>query len=122
MPVVIDGLTETRRMLRELGDEGPRELRRGLAAGAQAIQPLVSGAYPHRTGTLAGSVKVTRGNEPSIKVDPPEPYAGPVDFGGYPGNRPWIPDGRYLYPTVGQNEDVVIDAASEAISDLVRRI
>ena len=29
------------------------------------------------------------------------PYAGPVDFGGYPGDRPYLAGGRYLFPAAG---------------------
>jgi hypothetical protein len=36
------------------------------------------------------------------------PYAGPVEFGGYPGNRPYLPQGRYLFPAAGR---LVMDAA-----------
>ncbi len=121
MPVVIDGLRETYRMLREVSDEGPRALRTGLAKGAQNIVPAIAGAYPYVDGDLSGAVRVTRGQFPAIRVDPPEPYAGPVDFGGYPGNRPFVGDGRYLYPTVAREEDRIVEDAVDAVDAVIRR-
>lgn len=73
-------------------------------AGRRAAQPVataVAAAYPNVTGTLSGSVRVTASRSgAAVRVGKASvPYAGPVDFGGYPGDRPFLPNGRYLYPT-----------------------
>jgi hypothetical protein len=30
------------------------------------------------------------------------PYAGPVDFGGWPEGREYVSSGRYLFPAAGE--------------------
>jgi hypothetical protein len=74
-----------------------------VAAGRSAAEPVAEAAraaLPHVSGRLAGDVRVSasrsgagvRMGRASLR------YAGPVDFGGYPGERPYIRDGRYLFP------------------------
>jgi hypothetical protein len=92
--------------LAKLSDPRSGDLAKALVqAGVDAMTPIANAvrtAYPHKTGHLAGSVKVTKSRTGAavrvgskVKI----PYAGPVDFGGYPDGRPFLADGRYLYPT-----------------------
>jgi hypothetical protein len=72
-------------------------------AGKQAAEPVAAAArssYPQVSGRLAGSVR-TSGTRSGAAVrvgSKALPYAGPVDFGGYPGGREYVSGGRYLYP------------------------
>jgi hypothetical protein len=83
-------------------DAGP--LNKALsAAGRAAAEPVAAAtrsALPDVTGTLRGDVRVLAARS-GAKVAMGRgsiPYAGPVEFGGYPGNRPFHADGRYLFP------------------------
>jgi hypothetical protein len=98
------------------------------AAAMSAMEPVANAlrtALPHRTGALASSVRVARsrtgasireGNEDDVL------YAGPVDFGGYPGERPYLPNGRYLFPTTqslsGRAEAIYNQAVAKALQTI----
>jgi hypothetical protein len=86
------------------------------------VADAVRSAYPQgRTGRLRGSVRVTasktgaavRAGRKSV------PYAGPVDFGGYPQGRQYIPNGRYLYPAMEQHQAQAAAAYEAAITRAV---
>jgi hypothetical protein len=87
-------------------DAGP--LNKALsAAGKQAAEPVAAQArssYPQASGRLAGSVR-TSGTRSGAAVrvgSAALPYAGPVDFGGYPPGREYVGTGRYLFPAAEQ--------------------
>jgi hypothetical protein len=72
-------------------------------AGRQAADPVANvarNAIPHESGTLAGDVRVSSARSgASVRVGRASiPYAGPVDFGGWPGEREYVAAGRYLFP------------------------
>jgi hypothetical protein len=83
-------------------DAGP--LNKALsAAGRVAAEPVAAAtrsALPDVTGHLKGSVRVgaTRSGASVRMGSAAYPYAGPVEFGGYPGNRPYHGSGNYLFP------------------------
>jgi hypothetical protein len=87
-----------------------------VAAAVREAYPQDGGQYDKHPGRLAGSVRVSAtrsgagvrvGNKGTV------PYAGAVDFGGYPPKKstayPFISAGRYLYPTA-QNENLAATA------------
>jgi hypothetical protein len=72
-------------------------------AGREAAEPVAGqtrSSQPRQTGALAGDVRVTSSRSgAAVRVGRARiPYAGPTDFGGYPGDRPYMADGRYLFP------------------------
>jgi hypothetical protein len=78
-----------------------------LAAKAQqAGNAIVSGGaarLPVITGTLASSLAVDAplyGDDGTVTVDVYSNviYFGPVEYGGWPPSRPYIPEGRYVGP------------------------
>jgi hypothetical protein len=88
-------------------------------AGSAAMEPVAAqtrSSYPRQSGRLAGSVKIA--SEPygaSITVGGADvPWAGPVDFGGYPGDRAYIAGGRYLFPAAEQLNAKALDVYSAA--------
>src|SRR5215471_14210109 len=97
------------------------------AAGEQAMEPIaeaVRGTLPRITGRLIGSVRVNRtrtgaavreGNEEVV-------YAGPVDFGGYPGSRPFYPNGRYLFPAAQHLSAVAESVYTQAVNKALDHI
>jgi hypothetical protein len=73
-------------------------------AGKEAAAPVAAqarSAYPvGATGRLAADVRVsgTRSGA-AVRVGRASiPYAGAVDFGGWPPGRAFLADGRYLFP------------------------
>ena len=97
-------MSALRRDMTRLGaDIGP--LNKALAAaGKMAAEPIagaVRSSVPQGdTGRLSGSVRVT-GSKSGAAVRmgrASAPYAGPVDFGGWPEGREYVADGRYLFP------------------------
>jgi hypothetical protein len=91
-----------RDMVRLGADIGP--LNKALAAaGKAAAEPVAAAAreaLPRDSGALSGTVRVS-GTKSGASVrmgSKSVPYAGPVDFGGWPGEREFITNGRYLFP------------------------
>jgi hypothetical protein len=125
--VAVIGLRALQRDLARLADPAGGEMAAALAAaGRQAAQPVadaVRNAYPSVSGTLAGSVRVTGSRTgAAVRVGRKSiPYAGPVDFGGYPGDRPYLPDGRYLYPAARAHAADVVAAYQTAVTRVVDR-
>jgi Bacteriophage HK97-gp10, putative tail-component len=102
--VTVVGLKALRKDIDQLAkpDRGP--LNDALkAAGRKAAEPVVEAArnaVPHDSGTLAGSVRLsaTRTGARVRMGKQSVPYAGPVEFGGWPEGRAYVKDGRYLFP------------------------
>ena len=69
---------------------------------------------PRRSGRLAGSVVATRdARGAEVGIGGGVPYAGWIEFGGTRG-RPYVPTGRYLYPTALAAEPVLVTAGELA--------
>jgi hypothetical protein len=76
---------------------------------ADGVAGAVRGRVPHRTGRLAGSVEAQHGTDPGVGIGAGVPYAGWIEFGGTRG-RPYVPTGRYLYPTALAAEPLLVAA------------
>lgn len=100
--------------------EAARKVADPVAAAIREALPKVD-TREHSAGTLAGSVRTTATRTGSAvrmgtaAVD----WAGPVDFGGWPHGRQFMPDGRYMYP-IARQSGIVTSAASE-YSDALQR-
>jgi hypothetical protein len=83
-------------------DTGP--LNKALSdAGKKASAPIlaaVRSSVPKDSGALGGSARVTASRSgAAVRMGRASvPYAGPVDFGGWPGDRGYEAGGRYLFP------------------------
>jgi hypothetical protein len=88
---------------------------------AADVADRVQGEVPVLTGTLASSVEVIEVHDGAgIAMGDGVPYAGWIEFGGSRG-RPFIAEGRYLYPTALEAEAEFGELAAEAADDSVRR-
>jgi hypothetical protein len=107
-------------MARWAAEVGPAVVK---AAGpfAQHVADTVAGRVPYLSGQLAGSVDTAEDDE-SIDVTMGDGvvYAGWIEFGGSRG-RPYIPEGRYLYPTALESQDEFAQVAADAAADTVGR-
>ena len=97
--VTVVGADELRRGMVLLAGDLSKNTRDYLDEVARRRADATVLIVPRVTGRLAGSVTVTRtssGANVSIGNEG-TPYAGWVEFGGTRG-RPYISEGRYLYP------------------------
>jgi hypothetical protein len=94
-----------------------------VADAARAAMPRVDTSL-HPAGTLAGDIRVTatktgaavRMGRASIR------YAGPVEFGGYPAGRPYLPQGRYLFPAATRLGPEAARTYSDALEAALARM
>ncbi|MGH9891076.1 MAG: HK97 gp10 family phage protein, partial [bacterium] len=98
--IVFQGLPELRRRLRAVDSALPRAVGQIFKIAADKVASDARSTIPSRTGRLAGSVRpFGTGKRVGVRMGRASvPYAGPVEFGGYPGGRPFIQEGRYILP------------------------
>jgi hypothetical protein len=89
-------------------------------AGRSAADPVAAqarGSYPSVTGRLASDVRVTATRSgAAVRVGRSSvPYAGPVDFGGWPEGRQFMTNGRYLFPAASSLASEAAQLYDEAL-------
>lgn len=104
-PVRIEGLRETVRALRQVSNEAPRALRLAANEAAEIVVREARRDMPSRSGRAKQSVRAssTRTAARVTEGGRRAPYVPWLDYGGKVGrgdtaSRPFIPDGRYVYP------------------------
>ena len=96
-------------------------------AGLTAVSPIggaVQAAIPqvetldHEAGAMAGTVRIwsTRTGAGVREGTAGLPYAGPMEFGGWPRGRQFVTNGRYLFPAAGQLADQAAQLYSDALT------
>lgn len=121
-PIEIEGLRDFMRGLRAVDSELPKALR---VAGNEAAAIVVDEArrrIPKRSGRAAASIKA-RSTRVAVRIasgGKRAPYVPWLDYGGKVGpaksvERPWRPDGRYVYPAFTDNRAEVDDAYRKAL-------
>ena len=86
---------------------------------------IVRGLVPYESGELAGSV-ISEGATLGMGSDS-VPYAGWIEFGGAreggrntTAERPYLPGGRYFWPTVTDAGPTLEQAANDAAANEIR--
>ncbi len=112
--VQIKGARELRRALNKIDRDLGKQLRRALkdevaepaAAKIRSRVPRLTGRWSSKitAGASQSSAYVTWGRSTV-------PYAGPVEHGGYPAGRPFVKEGRYVWPTAKELDPQIEDAA-----------
>lgn len=116
--IQIDGLKETQKALRELGDELKYEMK---ATHRQAAEVIVQGAkryVPVRSGKLAASIRAAA-TMTSGKVragSAAVPYAGPIHF-GWP--KRYIKPQPFIYDAMDVRRQEVYDLYAKRIYGLI---
>lgn len=125
--VRIEGLREFQAALRRMDGKLPRELRLVLNEAGQIVVRTAEPMVPHRSGAAAASIKMASSQrEARIKAGSARvPYYGWLDFGGAVGRnrsvkRPFIKQGRYLYPAFRRNEGQVLAEMQDGLTRLAR--
>ncbi len=126
--VYVAGLKELSKSLRAIDSDAPKRLRLALNAVAEQVADRIRPKIPAVTGAAKGSVKVgsTR-TSARIKVGGNNaPHFPWLDFGGEgkrrgrPPARPYIPGGRYVYPTLAEERPRIMTLLEDALSGVVR--
>lgn len=120
--IQVRGLRELRGALREVEKTLGPELRKGLNEVAEVVLDTARPMVPTRSGKARSSLKAGS-TEKAVQIKAggkKAPYWGWLDFGGRVGKnksvkRPFIQDGRYIYPTLTKKRQAVEDKLFEVI-------
>lgn len=121
--LAVKGLAEFNRSLKRLDAELPKGLRIALNECSDFLIKKTTPKIPRRTGRAAGSLKA-RSTRTAVRISvggARAPYYPWLDFGGKgkqpgrPTERPFIKEGRYLYPTLRTNRDEFSRILQEAL-------
>ena len=125
MPIIdtvrVEGLAQLNRSLRSISSDAPKALRLAANEAAQIIVDAARAGVPRRTGRAAQSIRAasTRTAARVTSGGKRAPYFPWLDYGGRVGRnntarRPFIGDGRYVYPAFYANRErfqAVLEAA-----------
>ncbi len=128
--LVVTGLSETRRNLKRVDIELPKQLGKELKAVAEIVVTDAKSRTPVRSGRARDSLRVTGGATVYINGGKAAvPYYAWLDFGGnltaVGGRRntqirPFLKRGRLIYPAIDRNKAKVRAAAERAVADARR--
>lgn len=127
-PIKVAGLTEFRRNLKTISADLPKCIRLANNEVADIVVVYVKGRMENRTGGAVSTVKAAstqkevRVKEGSAK----RPYVPWLDFGGRVGpkrsvKRKFQSDGRYLYPALYANREVLTEKLTSQLIALCRK-
>jgi phage gpG-like protein len=128
--VRVEGLRELQKALKEVDGKLHREIRLALNEGAKVVADAANPTIPRVSGNLAASVRPSSTQrEGRVTMGTGAvPYAGWIEFGGkipHRGGgvsvRPFIRQGRYLFPAAVRKTDEVVEICDRAVSQLIVR-
>ena len=132
--IKVEGLDELRAALRKADRTLAKEVGQAGKKAADIVAQAAKPKYPVRTGAARDSLRavVVRGGGGVRLGGAKAPYAGFVEFGNVVGSgrgvgrgdsqpRRFIKSGRYLYPTLADRRDEVVNVYFDAMNDLLRR-
>lgn len=127
--IAVGGLAGLNRGLRAIDKEAPKALRVALNEAATLLVDRAKPDVPSVTGAARRSM-VARSTRTSARVavgGRKAPYFPWLDFGGQgrvkgrPAARPFIREGRYIYPTLRRIRPEIEAQLQESISAVIRR-
>lgn len=131
MKVEVKGIRDLRKGLKQIEDDLPKELRDGLAEVSEFVVGIAREKVPRRSGDAADSMKVRKQSAAAaIAVGgSAAPYYPWLDFGGSVGRgragkgtgsvkRPFLKEGRYIYPTLKEKRSVINEKVDKLIGEL----
>ncbi|OLF07756.1 hypothetical protein BLA60_25850 [Actinophytocola xinjiangensis] len=127
-PIRVRGLAEFNRNLRKINSDLPKALRLAHNEGAEFIAGEARPQVPSRSGRAKATVKA-RSTRTASRVQGGSkrvPYYPWLDFGGRVGpgkavSRPYIKQGRYIYPALGANYKRLAEILTDALIDVARQ-
>lgn len=127
--IQVSGLKEFNKALKQLDSELPKAVRLAMNEAAELVVQEARPGVPSRTGKAAKSIRA-QSTRTAVRVGAGgarAPYYPWLDFGGRVGRRkatqrPFSPDGRYLYPAYFRLRDsgVFVDAMSAALAEVAK--
>ena len=125
--VEVTGLKELNKAFKKVDADLSKELKTGFKAIAESIAVKVRSKVPRLSGKAASSYKA-RGTQKGGGIafgGTKAPYTPWLDFGGKVGRnksieRPFITQGRYLYPTITENKAEIIDQTDKLVEKVVK--
>jgi hypothetical protein len=121
-PIAVEGLREFTRSLRDLDAGLPKAIRLAANEAAQVVVDDAQTRVPRRSGKAAKSIKAksTRNAARVASGGRQAPYMPWLDYGGKVGRnntaaRPFISDGRYVYPAFRANRGEVAETFRKAL-------
>lgn len=124
----VAGLARLNRGLRAIDSDAPKGLRLALNTAASTLVDHVKPKIPSVTGAARRSL-VARSTRTSARVGvggKKAPYYPWLDFGGQgriagrPAPRPFLREGRYVYPMLRQVRPQIEQALGEALRAVIR--
>lgn len=117
--VKIKGIPQLQRGTHQLFGRIETESERQFQSVADQVAMMVRSRVPHQSGALAASLSGdSAAHGASVGYD--LIYAGPVDYGGWPPGRPYVSEGRYLYPTAKEAVGLLKRAGESAARSQIR--
>jgi hypothetical protein len=124
--VHIEGLREFQASLRRIDSGLPKTLRLVLNDAAEVVVEGAQQLVPHRSGAARGSIRAaSTQREARVRAGGARaPYYPWLDFGGAVGRansvrRPFLRDGRYIYPTLDRRRAWFEKRLSDGLVKLV---
>ena len=123
--VVLHGINDVARALRQVESGMQREIRQAFLPISERVARVAAAEIHSQTGETAGKV-TGRATQRSASVVGPVEWMGWLEFGGSVGRnhavkREWNPDGRYIYPTARRMQPEIVDDVEIAIGRLIER-
>jgi hypothetical protein len=123
-PIKVTGLREIQASLKAMDDTG-KQLRLALNEVAELVVTTAKSRAPSRSGALRGTIRVASTQRTAaVRMGSARvPYAGFIDFGGRVGHerkirRPFIKDGRILYPSYYGQKAAISELLDKTLTDL----
>lgn len=126
--VRVRGVRELSAALRRVSTDAAKEMKLGFKDIAEDVAQTVRGRVPRRTGRAASSVKArgsARGGSIAFggSAAPHYPW---LDFGGNVGpdrriHRPFIREGRYVFPTIREKGTDIRTRTEELVEKVAKR-
>lgn len=125
--VRITGLREFQQALRKMDAGLPKLLRVAFNKASALVIDYARPRVPSRSGAARGSLKV-RSSQREARIAAGgrrAPHYPWLDFGGRVGRndsvrRPFLTEGRYIYPGLKANRDEITEVMSTALAELAR--
>jgi hypothetical protein len=126
-PVRIEGLADLNRSLRRVSSDAPKALRLAANKAADIVVTEARSRVPRRSGKAKASIKA-KSTRTAARVSSGgrrAPYMPWLDYGGSVGpnksvKRPFIADGRYVYPAFRSKRQQFERVLREALAEVAR--
>ena len=123
----VSGLREFQAGIRRMDQKLPRQIRVVLNDAGEAVVRSTRARMPRRSGRAASSIKMASSQrEARIKAGGGKAVYYPwLDYGGSVGRRgsvkrPFIREGRYLYPAYRAQRGAVLGKMQAGLAELAR--